>query len=90
MQVVPPMLKTRVNIRNCLLVTRGAPGIAALRSHVRIPVSTPLNARLLMYFEWVLRSCLEDLLVFAWVLRGTTLKAGQIGCNAGHPCLKPL
>ena len=48
MQVMPPMLKTHVNTRNCLLVNVSppvsTPGVAPVRSPVRIPVSTPVNA----------------------------------------------
>ena len=45
---------------------------------------------MLLLFEWVLRICFEDLLVFAWVLRGTTLKPVQIPASGGAGLIKPM
>ena len=48
------------------------------------------ETRLLMYFECVLKSCLEDLLVFAWALSSPILERVQIACKSCPPCLKPI
>ena len=45
---------------------------------------------MLFRFEWVLRIWLEDLLVFAWVLRGTTSKTNANSSIRMCKLLKPM
>ena len=44
----------------------------------------------MMQNTWVLRAWCEDVLVFAWVLRGPTKKPVQIPYENCHQCLKPV